>query len=218
MAFTDTAGRRKLPQIAGVAIVHAAIGYALITGLTYQIIKLPDTFSAYWVPADPPPPPPNLDPLPRAKQRLPKATAEPLPQPHPDASTSLARPDDALNRTTVDLQPLPPFEFTRPPLPPVDRTTQASARGDRTAWITAEDYPAAALRDGVEGTVAISAAIDARGRVTGCTVTGSSGHDALDRATCRLYTSRARFTPAHDAAGQAAGATLSDRVVWRIPR
>jgi periplasmic protein TonB len=94
----------------------------------------------------------------------------------------------------------------------------ARAQGDRGRWIGADDYPAAALRDGSEGTVAISVSLDAGGRVRACEVTASSGQALLDRATCGLYAKRARYAPALDEAGNPIGATVRDRVTWRLPR
>ena len=50
------------------------------------------------------------------------------------------------------------------------------------------------------------------------TVTGSSGHPALDAATCRLYPRRARFSAARDGAGNPIESTYADRVRWQLPR
>jgi protein TonB len=50
--------------------------------------------------------------------------------------------------------------------------------------------------------VAVRYAVEADGRVTGCTVSRSSGNSALDRLTCRLVEQRYRFRPAQNAAGQ----------------
>ncbi|MBC9031961.1 energy transducer TonB [Sphingomonas sp. JC676] len=52
------------------------------------------------------------------------------------------------------------------------------------------DYPRAAARVGASGTVYLRFIVDVRGRVTDCTVTRSSGHAALDNATCRLIRKR----------------------------
>jgi len=39
----------------------------------------------------------------------------------------------------------------------------------------------------------------------------------LDDATCRLYSQRARFTPARDADGNPIPAQRTDRYHWQIP-
>lgn len=84
-------------------------------------------------------------------------------------------------------------------------------------WISESDYPDEARRFEREGRVAFTLAIDASGRVTGCTVTQSSGASSLDAATCRLIRARARFAPAKDAKGRTTAATFSSAVNWQLP-
>ncbi len=83
-------------------------------------------------------------------------------------------------------------------------------------WVTNDDYPPAAQREGRGGTTAFKLQIAANGRVSDCTVTESSGHSDLDNATCRLITARARFTPGRDEQGNAIGGSFSSRVRWQI--
>lgn len=80
-----------------------------------------------------------------------------------------------------------------------------------------EDYPAAALRAGEQGRTGFRLAIAANGRVSGCTVTASSGSAALDSATCRLIASRARFRPALDPVGRPAEGNFDGGIVWSLP-
>jgi protein TonB len=82
--------------------------------------------------------------------------------------------------------------------------------------ISNDDYPASALRAEEEGTTGFRLSIGANGRVTNCQITSSSGSSALDSATCRLLTSRARFTPARDSTGSPTTDTHTARIVWRI--
>lgn len=84
------------------------------------------------------------------------------------------------------------------------------------ALITNHDYPAEALRKGEEGRVRFRLDIDARGRVTRCTIVASSGSASLDSTSCRIMTSRARFVAAKDAAGQPVAATILHSIDWRI--
>jgi periplasmic protein TonB len=87
-----------------------------------------------------------------------------------------------------------------------DESAQGSgshvARGDVRTIFSTDDYPAAALQRGEEGTVQAVLAVDSRGRVTKCTILRSSGSATLDSTTCRLLQKRARFTPARDADGR----------------
>jgi protein TonB len=55
------------------------------------------------------------------------------------------------------------------------------------------------------------------GRVGDCAVTGSSGSNALDAATCRLMKSRARFAPARDSDGKPTTDTVANAIKWVLP-
>jgi periplasmic protein TonB len=110
---------------------------------------------------------------------------------------------------TVAGEPIPGTE------PAAGRVESARAKGDLASLISPADYPASAVRGGEEGTTAFRLDIGANGRVTGCTITSSSGSSALDSATCRLMKSRARFTPAIDSSGNPTTDTISSRYTWR---
>lgn len=93
----------------------------------------------------------------------------------------------------------------------------ARARTNLPALFSDEDYPASAVRAGEQGTVRYRLEIGADGRVTGCTVTASSGSAALDSTTCRLLRSRARFAPARDGDGSPVPDTAEGAITWRLP-
>jgi TonB family protein len=80
------------------------------------------------------------------------------------------------------------------------------------------DYPPAALRAGEEGMTEFRIQVDIKGRVTGCTVTRSSGSATLDSETCRMLVVRARFEPALDSEGRPTPAETRGRIVWRLPQ
>jgi protein TonB len=84
-------------------------------------------------------------------------------------------------------------------------------------WITYRDYPQQALRAGEQGKVAFRLDVAANGRVTGCTITLSSGSELLDSTACRLLKRRARFTPARNAAGEKVAGTWSNAFAWSMP-
>jgi TonB family protein len=86
-----------------------------------------------------------------------------------------------------------------------------------TSFLSVEDYPVAAIRAGEHGTVSFRLSVGADGRVYGCVVTGSSGSAVLDSATCRLMTSRARFTPAGDKRGRPRADDFEGRIIWQLP-
>jgi TonB family protein len=80
-----------------------------------------------------------------------------------------------------------------------------------------DDYPEEALAKREEGTVAFRITVGVDGRVSDCTVAGSSGSELLDTATCRILGERARFLPARNAAGQPVTDTHSGRIRWVLP-
>jgi protein TonB len=82
--------------------------------------------------------------------------------------------------------------------------------------IRSSDYPDAAIQREEQGTVGVSLQIGTTGRVTGCSVTSSSGSRTLDQTTCRVLQSRAKFTPAQDGNGNPTTGTFSQRITWRL--
>ena len=94
---------------------------------------------------------------------------------------------------------------------------RAVSKGPLPQLFTADDYPAAALRNGEEGTAAFAIAIDPTGRVGACSITQSSGSASLDATTCSIIQRRARFTPARDPNGAAVEDRSQGRVRWVLP-
>ena len=117
------------------------------------------------------------------------------------------------------LVPVPSFPKAAPMPPPgaakIVRRPQARQRLQQL--ISREDYPMSALARREEGRVAFTLDVGENGRVTGCTITRSSGSAALDSSTCRLMRNRARFTPATDSNGMPAAGRVEDELVWKLP-
>ena len=87
--------------------------------------------------------------------------------------------------------------------------------GNPSRWIGEYDYPAAALADRPEGTVAFSLAVDHRGNVGQCQIRRSSGSATLDNATCTILARKAKFKPA--AAAGTGDRTYNGKVRWFAP-
>lgn len=106
-----------------------------------------------------------------------------------------------------------------PIAPPPKRPRVASPIGTLGVGsvLSSDDYPADALRNGEQGTVAVLLGIDTHGKVSGCVVTGSSGSASLDTATCRLLSTRARFTPARNNQGRAVASMSPQKIRWALP-
>ncbi|MEL7701388.1 MULTISPECIES: TonB family protein [Sphingomonadales] len=84
-------------------------------------------------------------------------------------------------------------------------------------WITAHDYPAAAISNEDEGRVTFKLSVSPEGTVTGCKTTGGTAPDNLKQLTCQLVRERARFKPASNSKGDPAEGTYEATVAWEIP-
>lgn len=214
--------RRKATAIAGVVLVHVAAGAVLINGLSYVgVVELKDRIKTTFIPKplDPPPPPPPIDEV------VPEAATTPefvAPTPPMDLSPPAPVPPRQFEPADVPgptVLPIPTPSYVEPPRPqpPAVAPKRAAPRGDTSRWVTPDDYPSRELRDGVEGTTHFRVVVGTDGRVATCEVTGSSGNERLDAATCRNIERRARFEPATDGNGQKVVGTYTNSVRWRIP-
>ena len=98
-------------------------------------------------------------------------------------------------------------------------TTAAVAQQDRPkALLSADDYPAEAIRLGQQGTVRTRLRISPEGRVTACAIVQSAS-PSLDAATCRILMERARFTPAKGSTGAAIESEFDTPPIrWVLPK
>ena len=91
------------------------------------------------------------------------------------------------------------------------------AKANLPALFSTDDYPVEAIKREEQGTVSFQLAINRRGRVSKCSIVGSSGSKALDQATCSILKTRGRFAPARDAQGKRVPDNYSGRVRWELP-
>jgi protein TonB len=220
MAYADrNVGGSRIVAIVIVALIVAGMGYAFVTGLAYKYIKKKvEDLNAFDVkdppppPEEKPPPPPPDAPVPPPPISMPPAIVQnPVPQPPMFPPQPPVQP-----QPPVPQKPTPPEPPAPPKGPPaVAKALQPKGQG---RWVTNDDYPPAALRGEQQGTTRFTLAVDASGRVTTCTITGSSGSALLDNTACNLLKRRARFGPAEDAAGNKIPATYSNRFRWEIPK
>lgn len=216
MAYADQqmSGNRIIAIII-VALIHVAVGYALITGLAYSALKKAIEHVTTVDVNEPPPPPPETPPPPQPNQPPPPVA------PPPPLNISVAPPPI---QTQPNIPPpMPPAVIVPPPAPPAPpppRFTPKSAtpKGNPGSWATPDDYPPRALREEREGVTGFSVTVGTDGRVTGCSVTRPSGSPDLDDAACKLITRRARFTPATNGEGQPTTGSYSNSVRWTIPK
>ncbi|QDP19915.1 energy transducer TonB [Sphingomonas xanthus] len=220
-------GTNRTAAVIVVALIHVALGYALVTGLAYTTIeRAVEKLKTFDVEETPPPPPEEPPPPP------PEAVAEtppPVVAPPPIVRTRPAPPPVAVVRQapppiiTPTAPPAPPRPAPvvrrpppPPPPPPVKTVPPRSAVGDLPRLFSADDYPNSAIRRDEEGTVAVVLTVGTSGRVTKCDVTRSSGSASLDSATCRILSSRAKFKPATDNRGKPVVDKVRQRIRWEL--
>lgn len=219
MAYADQEmSKNKLVAIILVALIHVAIGYALLTGLAYSAFKKA-VERVTTVDIEEPPPPEEEPPPPPEPD-----TAPPPPvAPPPPINISVAPPPIQV-QTNIP-PPAPPARIIPPaappapppaPPPPPPQRANPEPRGRPQSWVTNDDYPSRAVRDELEGTVRFRLTVGSDGRVSNCDVTGSSGHSILDDEVCRLMARRARFNPALDAQGNPTTGTWSSSFRWQL--
>jgi protein TonB len=220
MSYTDASQNRTV-ALGAVVVVHAALGYALLTGLASGVFHgiVEDPMIIYNVKNPPPPPPlPEIKPQPKTDHVVARST-ETVVAPIPKVAT----PGDG-PLVATSLEPIAPSgdaptgPAMEPPAPPTLSLARGVApRGNQGDWFPQGSYPAAARRANAEGRVSVRVSVGADGRVTDCTVSASSGNQDLDAATCRLARRNARFEPARDAQGAAVPSSFSVRNVrWRL--
>jgi len=217
MAYADQQmSGNKIIAIIIVALIHVALGYALVTGLAYNAVKKAiervttvDIEEPEPEEEEPPPPPPD------------QVTPPPPVAPPPPISISVAPPQIQ----TVDTPPPPAPVFvqpSRPPAPPPPPPAPSQARGvqpdNQGSWSRRiqENYPPRAVRDEIQGRVGVRVTVGTNGRVADCSVTNSSGSSILDDAACAGMRSYARFKPALNDAGQAITGSYSTTIVYQL--
>ena len=213
MAYADQqmSGNRITAFII-VALIHVVVGYALVTGLAYsaakkviQKVTTIDIEEEVKKEEPPPPPPKKLEVPPPQKIIVPPVKIDiPIP------------------RQTVDAQPTPTPTPTPTPIitqtaPAVSKARRATPKG-QAGWARRiqDNYPASAQRAGKEGRVGVRVTIGPDGRVTSCSVSGSSGSGDLDAAACAGMERYARFDPALSDDGSPTSGSYSTTIVYRL--
>jgi protein TonB len=88
---------------------------------------------------------------------------------------------------------------------------------DGPSFMVNNDYPREALKLRQEGNTSVSLQISAKGKVTDCRITGTSGSKSLDDATCSIM-SKLKFKPAVDAEGDVIEGEFVRQMAWTLPR
>lgn len=213
-ADRDRTGENTVALIIS-ALILSIVSYALFTGLAYSgtralIKKLTTVDIKEEVKKEEPPPPPKKE-----------QTPPPIVAPPPPMNINAAPPP--IQTVAVALPPPPvPIQVAvappAPPPPPRFTAKGATPKGNPGSWATNDDYPTGALRREEQGTTRFRVTVGPDGRVTGCTITGSSGSSELDNTACSLITRRARFNPATDGDGNPTTGSYANAVRWVVPK
>ena len=228
----------------GVVLLHALLGYALILGLGVDIAsQLSRELKIFDV--EEPPPPPLPEPVPaEARNDKPEGAASPVSLKSQPSPVVALPPEIRLNVpppvvTTPEPTPVPVgndrtagVSDTEGPGTGtggrgVGMGSGGQGEGSGGGWIRAQrvsgiisgalDYPRAAKRAGIEGTVSVRFTVDTEGRTSECRVTRSSGNAELDETTCRLIELRFRYRPARDAQGRPVQEVVTTAFDWLLP-
>ncbi|GAO38796.1 putative TonB-like protein [Sphingomonas changbaiensis NBRC 104936] len=233
--------KERATSVAGVVLVHALLGYALIAGLRTDIPhRVSEELKLFNVlPVHEPPKP---------QTKIPHKIKSPRPE-------GEASPPNLRAEPTQIVLPPPPVKVPTPnPLPvaPIPGVGNAPSAGSADipgpgygaggfgngrgsggegegdgggGWVAPRqikgrikdsDYPRSAGAAGVGGTVSVRYEVGVDGRVTDCEVTRSSGFPDLDNTTCRLIMERFRFKPSLDPDGHPVSATIVQNHTWVI--
>jgi protein TonB len=210
----EISGNRTMAIIM-VVVLQFALGYAIVTGLAYNVIKKAAQDLKTFDVEEQPPPPEEPPPPPKDMPKVPP----PPTMPPPMVRMQEAPPPTIAVQVAPTPPPfIPPVAPARPTIaPPKPRIEPAKAKGSLIGLFSDADYPASAQSAGAEGTAQASLTVGPDGRVASCNITRSTGNSALDSATCNVLRRRARFTPAHDASGNAVTDTYqTPPIKWQL--
>ena len=221
MAYADQQGMstNRIISVVIVILLHAFLGYALVTGLAYDAVqKVKEKMTVVDVKEEEPPEEEEPPPEPEKQIEPPVVSPPPLVRtvtPPPTVRT-VDTPPPAITLVPTAAPPAP--AAPPPPPPPVAKRPNPIPKGSVGNWANTNDYPSRALQQEREGTTGFRVTVGANGRVTECSISSSSGHPDLDQATCTNIQRRARFDPALDGAGNPTTGSYSNRIRWQIPK
>ena len=205
----EISGNRTVAIIM-VVVLQAALGYAIITGLAYNVIKKAAEDLKTFDVEEEPPPPEELPPPPKDMPDVPPPPTTPPPLVRMQIAPPTIAVQEAPPPVIPRLAPAPPA-----PPPPPRQSQPRSLTGEIQGLITGDDYPPSALDNNEQGSVQVTLTVGPTGRVSGCSATGSAS-STLKNATCRLLSARAKFSPAKDGSGNGVTSTYSRTIRWQI--
>ncbi|MET0588001.1 MAG: energy transducer TonB [Novosphingobium sp.] len=213
MAYADQSmSGNRITAFVIVALIHIALGYALVTGLAYSAAKkLVERVTTVDIKEEvkkeeEPPPPPK------------KADVPPPPIVAPPPKVNLGPPPVVETVREAPVIPVIVPTASAPPPPPAPSQARRAIPKGQAGWARRiqDNYPSSALRAEKEGRVGVRVTVGPDGRVSDCSVTSSSGTPDLDSAACEGMQRYARFDPALSDDGSPTSGQYSTSIVYKL--
>lgn len=205
--------RDRARSAAATAAIHLILGAVLLTGLSLQPERRPETGLKTFDVEEPPPPPPitetpsqpaRSNPAPTGAKADPSPIVVPpakLPSPQPIASAPVAGAGSLSNagaaQSGAGIGAGGAGDGSGVGGSGLGRTGARLVSGG----LGRRDYRQIAAMDSPHGSAELLLLINRVGRVERCRALRSSGNPAVDGALCRILLDRARFSPAREANG-----------------
>jgi protein TonB len=231
-SYRGTADRPdKAKAIAAVVAVHAALAFAILTGLNVDMVRgAVESLKTFDIreppppPPEPPPPPPKPRPQQAKKpQGAPAKRAEPSPVVAPQPRIPVTSPIPAAKVAGTGSA----------------STSGAAASGNgtgaggsgygtggggagftparRISKIPDREYRALAATGLQSGTVGVTIKVNTDGSVSNCRIARSSGNSYADSMMCQLTVRYIRFEPARDPSGRPVAQDVTFYPNWWRP-
>lgn len=230
---TETNDRAK--ALAGVLLVHLALGAVILTGLNVHNVRhVVESLKTFDIDEPPPPPPPQPPPPREQAQRAKeeegaagkKAEPTPVVAPKPRIVVPAKPPVAAapLAGTGSATRSGAATYGTGPGAGGSGTGRGGGGTGDFSGFTPARlvrnlsdrDYRSLAAGRLPSGNASVSLQLDSAGVPSGCSVVRSSGDSYVDAGLCPLITRRLRFRPARDADGRPIPYRLNYIANWSL--
>ena len=235
MAYYRGTGREdRAKALAGVLIVHVALGAVILTGLNvHNVRQVVESLKTFDIKVPPPPPPPQPPPPREQAQRAKEEEG---------AAGKKAEPSPIVVPKPKIVVPAKPPIAAAPVAGTGSATTSGAATygtgpgaggsgtgrggggtGDFSGYTPARmlnkipnhEYRRISGGRLPFGSATISFRVNPDGRMTGCRVTRSSGDAGVDAIVCEAATRYLRFSPARDRDGRPIAYSMSYTPTWR---
>lgn len=232
MAYRTADNSERIKAFAGVILVHAALGAAILSGLNVNIVeRTVERLKAFDI-NEPPPPPPQPPPQRTAEKAKDeegaagkKAIPTPVVAPEPKIVVPYKPPVTAARVAGTG-------SASTAGASTVGTGTGAGGsgsgrggggRGDFSGFTPARmlnkipDREYRRISGGriPRGSASIAFRVDPNGRMANCRITRSSGDPYVDSIVCQAAMAHLRFSPARDASGRPVAQDMSYTPTWR---